>query len=391
MPDRKFVLNVDSSEVEALHRRIDSTRWPSGAREDWREGTDYGYLQELLHLWRDEFSWQAQAAALNKVDQVLVDVPGGISLHVLHQRGVGPAPMPLILTHGWPSSFVEWRHVIGPLSDPGAHGGDPADAFHVIAPSLPGFGYSTPGDQHHTVQDTARVWVDLMDRFGYRRFAAHGTDWGSLVTAHLGALFPERLIGIHMGALHLSPAADSGEPDPTNGFDQRTALWRGAEYGYAAIQATKPQSLAFGLADSPAGLAAWIAEKWRTWTDCGGDPSSAIDVTDLLTTISLYWYTRTIGTASRIYAVNGPTSLTLPHDHPVRPPAGFLFQKSLGKDDPRGFLDVQRPGAPPRSRAEGVFDVRRWTVLERGGHFPALETPIEFVDEIRSFFRSLRR
>lgn len=387
MPVRDFTIGVASADIDDLRARLTATRWPAGTRSDWAEGTEPGYLRRLVETWARDFDWNAEQAALNRLRQIEFTAAEGTVIHAIHARGAGARPLPLIMTHGWPSSLIEWRHVVGPLTDPAAHGGHPGDAFDVVAPCLPGFGFSArrPGTPH-TIEDTARLWAELMRELGYRRFAAQGCDWGAQVTAHLGRLFPDRVAAIHLGVLPVAPAAD----EPPTAFDRRTARWRAAEYGYAAIQGTKPQSLAYALADSPTGLAAWIAEKWRSWSDCAGEPESAIAVSDLLATVSLFWFTHSIGTASRIYAANPPELLTIAAGLRVIPPAGFCFQRSRDDDDPRSFLAVPRPGAPPRARAERVFDVHRWTELDHGGHFPALEVPQTFVEELRAFFRPFR-
>jgi pimeloyl-ACP methyl ester carboxylesterase len=384
----EFRIDIPAVELDDLHRRLDATRWPRQVAAGWSEGTPAEYLRSLVDTWRHDFEWRAQEAALNALGQVRIEVDG-IALHAVHTCGVGPAPLPLIMFHGWPSSFAEWRHVIGPLTDPAAYGGDPADAFDVIAPSLPGYAFShtsaTPG---MTPRRMAELFAGLMTELGYDRYAVHGCDWGSYV-AGLSALdHSDRVIGAHMGMVSLSKAgdrADRGTDDEVYG--RRRRGWRAEEHGYIAIQSTKPATLAYGLNDSPAGLAAWIAEKWRAWSDCGGDLDSAIARDDLLTTIALYWFTDSIGTASRLYRESRLAPVVLAADERVDVPCGFLLENG---DDSRAFLSVPRVGPPPRDRVEQSFDVRRWTVVERGGHFPALEIPDVFVDEVRAFFRPLR-
>jgi pimeloyl-ACP methyl ester carboxylesterase len=312
-------------------------------------------------------------------------------VHAVHQPGVGPAPLPLVMSHGWPSSFAEWRHVISPLTDPAAHGGDPADAFDVVAPSLPGYGFSTtsatPG---MTPRRIASMWTRLMATLGYARFGAHGCDWGAYVTSLLALDHHDAVLGAHMGMVSLSSSAPADEDEEELAYAERVKRWRGEEHGYLSLQATKPASLAYGLNDSPAGLAGWIAEKWRSWSDCGGEPEQAIPRDDLLTNIAIYWFTSTIGTASRLYRESRLSPVRLPPGQRVEIPCGFLLESPGDLADPRSFLDVARIGAPPRRRAERAFNVRQWTVVEHGGHFPALEIPEVFVEDVRAFFRPLR-
>ena len=386
----EFRIDIPDAAIDDLHRRLDQTRWPQHVAAGWSEGTDADYLQSLLASWRHEFLWRDQEASLNSFAQVRTEVDD-VAIHAVHVPGRGPDPLPLILSHGWPSTFAEWRAVIGPLTDPAAHGGDPQDAFHVVAPSLPGYGFSatspTPG---MTPRRIAALFAALMQRLGYERFAAHGCDWGAHVTALLALDHPDRLVGAHMGLVSLS-AAGRAAPDPEEDeYVQRVRRWREVEHGYVAIQSTKPASLAYGLNDSPAGLAAWIAEKWRAWSDCAGDPDSAISRDELLTAVSIYWFTGTIGTASRLYRENALDPVRLAPEQRVTVPCGFLLEHPGQLGDPRTFLDVPRIGAPPRARVERAFDVHRWTVVDHGGHFPAIEIPDTFVDDVRAFFRPLR-
>ena len=311
--------------------------------------------------------------------------------------------MPLLLTHGWPSSFVEWRKVIGPLTDPAAHGGDPADAFDVVVPSLPGYGYSDqPRRSGMSPRTIADRFAGLMSELGYERFAAHGCDWGAYVTALLGHRVPERLAGIHMGMVTLQAPPGEGEglgsgaggavTDADLAFAERLKRWQAQEQAYFSLQSTKPQTLAYGLVDSPVGLASWIAEKWRAWSDCRGVPEQAIDRDDLLANIAVYWFTGTINSASRLYYESRVDRVRLRPGERIEVPAGFLLEAPFDPaDDPeRAFLGIPRIGAPPRAGVERTFDLRRWTETPVGGHFPALEIPEVFVDELRAFFRPLR-
>ena len=390
MSIEKFVVDVPQADLDELRRRLAAVRWPISVTDDWSEGTSLPWLQSLVERWGSTYDWRAAERRINELPQVMVGVEG-TAIHAVHRRGVGPDPMPLVLSHGWPSSFYEWHAVVDALADPAAHGGDPADAFHVVAPSLPGYGFSAaPRQPGMTPRRIAALWGGLMAELGYDRFAAHGCDWGAYVTSLLGLDLPDRVIGIHMGMVSLSAPSTSPPTADDESYRQRVRQWRSQEHGYVGIQSTKPQSLAVGLADSPAGLAAWIAEKWRAWTDCDGDLENAVSVDDLLTTISLYWFTNTVSTANRLYFESRQHPVRLDAGERVKVPAGFLLESPGEATGNRAFLGVPRIGAPPIARAEAVFDVERWTIVERGGHFPALEISSMFVDEVRAFFRPQR-
>ena len=384
-----FSIAVPDDDLAALHAAIARTRWPDqvdGA--GWDYGTELGYLQELVGFWADGFDWRARERVLNSLPQFRaeVDAPGfgGFGVHFVHQPGVGPAPLPLVLTHGWPSTHFEYHDVVGRLADPGAYGGDPADAFHVVVPSLPGYGFSdiprTPG---MTPRVIAVMWMALMRELGYERFAAAGCDWGAYVTALLGLDHPDSLQGIHMGMLNFRAAGTHERTTEDDEYAARAAAWRREETGYSTIQGTRPQSLAYGLMDSPAGLAGWIVEKWRRWSDCDGDVQRLFTRDELLTTIAIYWFTGTINSANRLYSESRTHPVRLAEGQRVQPPAGFLLERVI--EGPNGNI-----GPPPRSRADAVYDVRRWTVADRGAHFPAMETPDLYVEELRAFFRPLR-
>ena len=309
----------------------------------------------------------------------------GLGVHFVHERGWGPDPLPLVLTHGWPSSFLEMLEIIPLLTDPAAHGGDASDAFDVVVPSLPGYGFSdrteAPG---MTTTRTASLWLCLMtDILGYRRFAAHGGDIGASVTTRLARLAPERLAGIHLTAIAdptlgpESPPLTAAEQEYLDGL----AVWEEAEGAYGAVQRTKPQTLAYALTDSPVGLAAWIVEKFRTWSDCGGDVESRFSPDQLLTNISLYWFTGTINSSMRMYYEGRRDPALLAPGERIEVPTGVsLFPN-----------EHVRESHPPREWGERTYDIRHWERHDRGGHFPALEEPELLVDEIRRFFRPLRR
>ncbi|QCC58272.1 epoxide hydrolase [Natrinema thermotolerans] len=373
---RSFEVSVDPDEIDDLRTRLERTRWPDQLPETgWANGTDREFLWDLCAYWRAEFDWAAFEDRCNEFDQYVTTIDGQ-RLHFYHVRSPEPDATPLVLSHGWPGSVTEFLDVLGPLTDPAAHGGDPADAFHVVAPSLPGFGFSGPtAEQGYDVPRIADAVADLMARLGYDRYVAQGGDWGALVAALLGANYPDRVDAIHTNMLFLNPSSLEAD-DPTDLLDERgmadyreTATFRETETAYHEIQATKPQSLAYGLTDSPAGLAGWIVEKFRAWSDCDGDLESWIDRDRLLDNLSVYWLTRTIGSSMRLYAETDvgaatPDSVDVPTGH-ARYPA-----------------EVYKT---PRGWAEAVYDVEYWSEQPEGGHFAAMEVPELFVEDLRAF------
>ena len=376
-----FHLHVPDSAITDLHERLVRTRFPDQAPgEPWAYGTDVAYLKQLLEYWRDRFDWRAQEARLNGYLQFKVALHG-IDLHYLHVPGKGPKPTPLLLSHGWPGSVFEFLDIIPRLTDPARFGGDPADAFTVIAPSLPGYGLSfAPGQQRFSLEMIADCFADLMTGvLGYQRFAAQGGDWGAFVSSRLGAVHADKLIGIHLNLLTVrrDPRVLTHSTPEEQKFLAELEVWIKEEMGYQWIQGTRPQTLAFGLSDSPAGLAAWIVEKFRSWSDCDGDVESAFTKDQLLANIGLYWFTSAIGSSFWPYyaRMHGPWPIP---DGGVPLPTGYA-------EFPREIL------RPPRSVAEKVYtDIRRWTVMPKGGHFAAMEQPEALAREIIEFFRPLR-
>ncbi|MEP7357803.1 MAG: epoxide hydrolase, partial [Anaerolineales bacterium] len=305
MDIKPFTVSLRPAVLDDLRERLENTRWPDevpGA--GWDYGTSLRYMRALIDYWHEDFDWPAQERALNAFPHFLAEVDGQ-AIHFIHVRGRGPQPMPIIITHGWPSSFVEMLKLIPLLADPGAHGGDPADAFDVVVPSLPGFGFSQPRTARGPAR-THEIWRRLMvDGLGYPRFAAQGGDVGARVTSALGRAYPDSLIGLHLSTVDLDwptpMPAESELSDAEKDYLARVEHWDDTEGGYRHIQATRPQSLAYGLNDSPAGLAAWIVEKWQAWSDCGGDPDNSFSQDELLTNITLYWATQTINSSMRYY------------------------------------------------------------------------------------------
>jgi len=378
-----FTLRVPDEAIADLRERLARTRFPDQAPgEPWAYGTDLGYLQQLVEYWRTAYDWRAAEMRLNAFPQYRAPLCG-IDLHFLHVPGNGPAPCPLLLLHGWPGSVFEFLDLIPRLTDPARFGGDPADAFTVVAPSLPGYGLSfKPGQPRFGIEEIADCVAELMHgTLGYTRFVVQGGDWGAFTASRLGCVHPEKLIGIHLNLLALRrDLQDVADPTPEEKayLDERAA-WLRDETGYQWIQGTKPQTLAFALTDSPAGLAAWIVEKFRTWSDCGGDVETAITRDQLLANISFYWFTGAIGSSFWPYYAVRHRPWLIPAGRTIDVPMGYAHFPA----------EILRP---PRSLAERTYtDIRRWTAMPRGGHFAALEQPEALADEVREFFRPLRR
>ncbi len=383
-----FTIDVPEAVLDDLRRRLDATRWPDDfANDDWRYGATAAYLRELSAYWRDQYDWRARERLMNTFAHVRTEL-GGMPIHFIHERGKGPAPIPLMLIHGWPWSFWDYHKVIGPLTDPAAYGGDPRDAFDLIVSSLPGFGFSTPlRTPGINWWNTADVWVELMDRLGYRRFAAAGGDVGSFITAQLGHKYAERMIGIHLhtaGTLKFMAGGgwDEAEYAPDEArFLERMHRIRGSESGHFVIQATKPQTMAFGLNDSPVGLLAWLVDKRRNWSDCDcdGDVERRFSKDELLDTLMLYWVTQSYHTSARYYYEGAHVPWQPSHDRmPVveAPTALAIFPAELT--------------FPPSRGAERYYNLQRWTEMRAGGHFAPAEEPALFIDDLRAFFRDKR-
>lgn len=378
-----YTVAIPEEILDDLRARLARTRWPDevdGA--GWEYGASLAYMKDLVAYWRTGFDWRAQERAINAFSHFRARV-AGTGIHFIHERGRGPAPMPLVITHGWPSSFSEMLPLIPLLADPGAHGGDPADAFDVVVPSVPGFGFSDrPTERGMTRSRVAELWVRLMSALGYQRFAAHGNDIGAVITGWMALDHPERLIGIHT-MMPGFPGPDFGPGTPPmseaeRAFAARQDRWGREEGGYNLIQETRPQTLAYGLHDSPAGLAAWIVEKWRAWTDPDGDLDRHFTRDTLLTNITIYWVTETANASGRSYYERARDPRRIPPDARIAVPTGVALSTEA----------VQRV---PREWAERRYaDIRRWTEFDRGGHFMAAEEPALLAEEIRAFFRPLR-
>jgi pimeloyl-ACP methyl ester carboxylesterase len=391
MPDvspspEPFTARAAPAAVEDLRARLRATRWPDAPQDaGWSLGTDLAYLRELVAYWADEFDWPAQEAALARLPRFRVQLDD-LGVHFVHVRAAagavsrpgGPA-LPLVLCHGWPDSFWRYAKVIPLLTDPAAHGADPADAFDVVVPDMPGYGYSShPAGPPLNSIAVADLWARLMSVLGYQRFGAAGGDIGSHVSRYLALDYPGRLVAVHR--TDAGPPVVTGDPaglaPRERAWIEAMAAWAAAEGGYSAMHRTKPQTAAFGLTDSPAGLAAWIVEKLRAWSDCGGDIERSFSKDEILTNLTIYWLTGTIGSSMRMYHANAGIP-PAQHARRVEVPSGFSFF-------PGDFL------RPPDAWLERVANVVRVTELPRGGHFAPFEEPELYAEELRAFFRPYR-
>ena len=375
---KPFRIAVGDDVLDDLRSRLRKTRWPEAELvDDWSQGAPLKWIQEVCRYWADEYDWRRREALLNRFAQFTTGIDG-LDIHFLHVRSPHPEAMPLVITHGWPGSVVEFHKVIEPLTNPTAHGGNAADAFHVVCPSLPGFGFSgkptTPG---WGVDRIAAAWAVLMDRLGYSRYGAQGGDWGSAVTASLGAQDPTHCAGIHVTLAMASRPKVEGEPTP----EEARALKGIKDYtdwdsGYSKQQSTRPQTLGYGLTDSPTGQAAWILEKFWAWTDCNGHPENILGRDELLDNVMLYWVTATAASSARLYWESfGPGRRAV---HKINVPTGVAVY-------PKEIV------TPVRRWMEDTYtDIRHWREMPKGGHFAAFEQPALFVEDVRAWFRTLR-
>jgi len=381
---RPFRIDIPQAELDALHARLADTRWPDevpGSEPDWSRGVPLGYLKDLTEYWRTSYDWRAQEAALHAFPQFTTEIDGQ-TIHFLHVRSPEPDAVPLLLTHGYPGSIAEFMNLVGPLADPASHGGDPADAFHVVVPSLPGFGFSTPlSDAGWELRRTTDAFAELMTRLGYERFGAQGGDIGAGITGRLGATLPGRVIGTHVnsdrGALGLAgehfPIPDHlTEPERAT-VDAARAAWQD-ERGYLELQSHRPETIAVALTDSPVGQLAWIAEKFQTWTNpAAGTPDEAVDRDQLLTNISIYWFTRSGASAARFLYESAHANLDWVAPSTV--PSGW----AVFNTDPvvRRIIDAEH-------------QIAHWSEFGKGGHFAAMEAGDLLLEDVRVFFRGLR-
>lgn len=376
---RPFRVDVPDAVLDDLRARLANTRWPDQIPgSGWEYGTDLAYLQDLCETWRTTFDWRAQEARFNRWPHFLTDIDGQ-QVHFVHARSPEPDALPLLVTHGWPGSVAEFLDIVDPLRDPASHGAPGAPAFHVVCPSIPGYAWSGPTTEPGwDLARVARAWPVLMARLGYDRYGVQGGDWGAMISAEVARVDAAHVVGLHSNMLLTFPADAAGiELDGTDLSDLAAAgefMQRGA--AYQEIQGKNPQTLGYGLTDSPAGLAGWITEKFWAWTDHDGDLEQAVTREQLLTNLTVYWVTKTINSSVRLYCESmrsgrfGPTT-----DHVDVPTAAAVFPKEIFRI-PRGY-------------AEQGFNLVRYTRFDRGGHFAALEEPDLLVDDVRAFFASL--
>jgi epoxide hydrolase len=383
---RPFQVAIPQADLDDLRDRLDRTRWPDELPgTGWSRGVPLGYLKELAAYWRDGYDWRAQESRLNQSPQFTTTIDGQ-TIHFLHVRSPEPDALPLLVTHGYPSSIVEFLRIIGPLTDPRAHGGEPTDAFHVVAPSLPGFGFSVPlREAGWEVTRTTRAFAELMRRLGYQRYGAHGGDIGAGVVGILGTTQPDQVVATHtvsepravaLAGQYFPFPPDLAEADRAE-VEQRQRAWAEAK-GYLDIQSTRPQTLAYGLTDAPAGQLAWISEKFKEWTDERAElPEDAVDRDQLLTNISVYWFTRSGASAATFIYENAHAA----HHWsaaPTRPPA------------PQGLAQFGADDGLLRRVMDSEHRIGHWSQFDRGGHFPAMEVPDLLVDDLRAFYRRFR-
>ena len=377
-----FKIAIANEALEDLKSRLSRARLPASlAAASWEDGASLAYTRTVIDYWKTGFDWRQQETRLNQLQQFTADIDDN-RIHFVHEKGVGTAPMPLVLTHGWPGSFAEFEKIIPLLTDPEAHGGDPEDAFSVVVPSLPGYGFSSaPQTNGIGSRAIAGIWNQLMTLLGYDRYGTQGGDIGSGVSIWLARQFPDNVIGAHLNYVsaglqpNLAPHEEMTAEEMS--FRQTAASWAAVQGAYSALQSTKPQTLAFSLSDSPTGLAAWIIEKFQAWSDCGGDLESILSLDTILTDISLYWFSNNLNASLRLYKENRLDPLIFDPGERIKSPVGMAH------------FPLELP-VPPRSWLERVATVTRWSEMPAGGHFAALEQPQLLAEEIRAFFRPLR-
>jgi len=372
---RPFTIAIPQADLDDLRERLRNTRWPDAeVVDDWSQGVPLDYVQELCRYWADEYDWRASEAALNRFDQFVTEIDG-VDIHFIHQRSSNPDAISLLITHGWPGSVVEFHKVIEPLTEPAAHGGDPADAFHVIAPSLPGFGFSgKPTETGWGVEKIGEVWAKLMARLGYGRYVAQGGDWGSAVTTAVAAQDAEHCAAVHLTlAMGVRPSGTPEAPDELHAVE-RLQYYQRWDSGYSTQQMSRPQTVGYGLADSPSGQLAWIIEKMWAWTDCDGHPENALTRDEMLDNVMLYWTTGSATSSARIYWES------------------FSRSKRQIVTIPTGFTVYPKEIVPPVRKwvEQNYTDVQYWAEYDKGGHFAAFEVPDTFVSDLRTFFRRFR-
>ncbi|HEY7050933.1 MAG TPA: epoxide hydrolase [Mycobacterium sp.] len=370
-----FRIAVPDSLLADLHQRLAGTRWPEPeCVDDWSQGMPLAYTRELADYWADGYDWRAREGLLNRFDQFTTEIDG-LDIHFIHQRSPQDDALPLVMTHGWPGSIVEFHKVIEPLTDPTAHGGRAEDAFHVVCPSLPGYGFSgKPTRTGWGVGKVAEAWETLMTRLGYEGYGAQGGDWGGAITTAIGHN-RGHCVGIHLNYALAFPPGPLDNPTP----EEQVALEARKHYqkwdsGYSKQQSTRPQTLGYGLVDSPVGQLAWIVEKFWSWMDCDGHPENVLTKDELLDNVMMYWATASAASSARMYWES------------------FRIFGAMGRVElPTGIARFPREiSQAPRSWCEGTYNVTHWTAMPRGGHFAAFEQPELFVEDVRKFFATVR-
>ena len=374
---RKFQLEVTDAVLDDLKKRLSMTRWPNKETpEDWSQGIPLGYMKELCDYWQHKYDWRAREERLNRFPQFITEIDG-VDIHFIHLPSVHENARPLIITHGWPGSVVEFHKVIEPLADPTAHGGNTEDAFHVVVPSLPGYGFSgKPEVTGWGIEKIADIWGELMARLGYDHYFAQGGDWGAMVTTHIGLQDKEHCDAIHLNMPVVIPDANTmAELTPSEQASLMSMkFYQDWDSGYSKQQSTRPQTVGYGLVDSPSGQAAWIIEKFYQWTDCNGHPENAISRDELLDNVMMYWLSKSAASSARLYweSFKNP-----PQDEVDIPTGCSIFPKEIVRPSERWI----------RKR---FTNLKYYNELEKGGHFAAFEQPEIFLQEIRTYFRSLR-
>lgn len=378
-----FTIQVPDATIDDLMVRLARTRWPDEVGSNWQYGTDLAYLKSLCDYWFNQYDWRSQEASLNSLDHFTTGI-NGRRVHFIHQRSSNEEAMPLIMTHGWPGSITEFTKIIPMLTEPQAFGGKAEDAFHLVCPSIPGYGFSEPpAEPGFDQKRVAEGHLELMERLGYTRFGAQGGDWGSPISSWTAALAPDKVCGLHLTLVFAGypkhkadPFEGVSEEEKSVVEQRRAAMAEGT--GYQAIQGTRPQTLGYGLHDSPVGLAAWITEKFHAWMDCNGDIESTITRDELLTNIMVYWVNGCITSSMRLYYESAHADNNLFERGRIATPTGCaMFPGELYQ--------------PPRAWAEALYNIQHWTRMPAGGHFAALEQPALLAQDLRVFFRQLRQ
>ena len=379
---KPFTIDIPEDVLSDLYRRLQLTRWPDEVGQNWQYGTDLNYLRSLCDYWLTEFNWRDQEASLNQLDHFQIDLDNR-NVHFIHQQSSHKNALPLLMTHGWPGSVSEFTKIIPMLTQPEKYGSDPADAFHVICPSIPGYGFSDPPTEPGFDQkQVAMGHINIMQALGYEKYVVQGGDWGSPISSWTALLAPDQVLALHLTLVFAGFPKHKDDPFEGVTAEEKKRLHERREImsegtGYQAIQGTKPQTLGYGLNDSPIGLAAWIAEKFHSWTDCDGVIENAITKDELLTNIMIYWVTGSITSSARLYYESNHIQNNL-HEHGrIATPTGCtMFPKELFQ--------------PPRKWAEELYNIQHWTHQPKGGHFAALEQPALLAEDLRKFFKKFR-